>query len=381
MNVLLVWPNFERTNAAGVRGRAFAAALAAQGLDVTVAAPPDPDASEGNAGYAVHLLSLWRAPGDSPLAGRAPLRRLADEVRPDLVIASSPSVLTLLQASSVLRDRAPFVADVRDLGAQSLAATFGRKLRYRLLGAAEGRVLRRADAVLCVSSVQRDDLVAHHGVEASRVHVVPNGADLAAFRPVRATVKDVDVLFLGAMDDPGRRGEEVVDAFARVLRDRPRTRFRFLGWRTSAYAERLTARMREAGLAAAVDLAPPVPSSAAPAEIARARIGVVPLADAPVFRAAVGAKTYEYLAAGLPVVALGPRGDTELRRLLVGEECGLYSEDADGFALALLDLLADDERRARLSLRAAAVAERYDRAALVADAWQKVLRPLAEAER
>lgn len=382
MNVLLVWPNFERTNAAGVRGRAFARGLVREGVEVLVAAPPDHDELAKDAeGWSVAPLALWRDPRDPIVEGWRELRKLGAGFAPDLVVASSPSVLTLLQASSALQGRAPFVADIRDLGAESLAATFGPKPRYRALRLAEARAMRRADAVLLVSGVQRDTVLARYGVAAERAHVVPNGADLDAFRGLSGTPKDVDVLFSGAMDDPGRRGDEVVDAFARVLAQRPQTTFRFLGWRAGTHAAALEERMRKAGVLRAVDLKPPVPHAAVPAELAKARIGIVPLKDDPVFLAAVGAKTYEYLAAGLPVAALGPRGDAELRRLLVGEECGAYAEDVEGFARAILDLLSEEAGWKRRSLRATAVAERFDRGAIVKDAWRRILRPLAEAGR
>lgn len=381
MRVLLAWPNLEATNAAGVRGRAFADGLARAGADVLVVAPPDPGAGEGASGWTFRPLALPRDPGD-PLAGpRRELARLAKEHAPALVLASSPAALSLLVAQHATRGIGRFVADVRDLAAESLAAANGWKLKYRALRAAEGRVYRQSDAVLAVSGIMRERIVHDYGVPASRVHVVPNGADLEAFVHARHAAKDVDVLFSGAMTEPGRRGEEVVDAFADVRRALPGARMRFLGWRDVPYARALEERMRARGVRDAFDLAPPVPHDRIAMEVGRARVGVVPLQDAEVFRTAVGAKTYEYLAAGLPVVALGPRGDTELRRLLEGEGCGLYAEDAATFAKHLVAILGDRALETRLGKRALEVAARYHRPRLVDEAWTTILRPLAEGRR
>ncbi len=71
----------------------------------------------------------------------------------------------------------------------------------------ERTALQHADAVIAVSSTSADDVAAHvPGVDPGRVHVIPNGVDADAFRPVASTAalraRGVDpdrpfVLFLG----------------------------------------------------------------------------------------------------------------------------------------------------------------------------------------
>jgi glycosyltransferase involved in cell wall biosynthesis len=96
--------------------------------------------------------------------------------------------------------------------------------------------LRRADAVIAVSSPLRKHLIDHVGISSNRVHVVPNGADVERFSQrvtpdpeITARVGDAPVVgFVGsfaAWHGPDMLAEVAV----RVCRRRPDVRFVFVG--------------------------------------------------------------------------------------------------------------------------------------------------------
>ncbi|MHB8584433.1 MAG: glycosyltransferase [Thermoplasmatota archaeon] len=388
-SVLLVWPNFEPTNAAGVRGRAFARGIAQAGAAVTVVAPPDPLAAQGlsaegvgpairssDSSWVFRGVPLWREMHDPLLSGRRALQDIAREVHADIVIASSPSGLCLLQAHAAFAGKGPpLVADVRDLAAESLIEAYGSKPRYAALRHAEGHVYRRARGVLAVTRIMKGILEDRYRVAPERTHFVPNGADVAAFAAFQNAAKTVDVLFSGAIE--GRRPKDVALAFRAILAKRPATTFRMLGWRGGPAEREFEDTIGPQALAQ-VERVAPVPAHKVPAQTASARIGILPQVDAALSRMAVGAKAYEYMAAGVPIVALGPGGESEAARLLTEERCGLYETQVDAFAASIVALLDDDARRQSLAGRAAAAAPRYDRGAIVRACWDSVLKPIAE---
>src|SRR6266545_1315606 len=160
--------------------------------------------------------------------------------------------------------------------------------------------------------------------------------------------------FVGYFHDAGRRPRDLIEALCCVHATRPGSRFAFVGWKPSPFAETLAKALREGGVRA--DLVPPVPREEVGPWMARAKVGLISLADHPVFRTAVGAKTYEYLRAGLPVAALGVSGDSELRRLIEGEGVGVFSADVGEFAAQLAALLSNEARLGALSQRASRLA-------------------------
>jgi glycosyltransferase involved in cell wall biosynthesis len=314
---------------------------------------------------------------DAGRPGFDALRAVRERVNPDVSIVSSPAALTLLQARRALHGgTGRFVIDVRDLAAESLAAAYGPKLRYRALRLAEGRAYRRADGVLAVTRRMREAIVRDYRVPPERVHLVPNGADVEQFRPHAGKVpKTTDVIFSGTLE--GRRSDDLADAFVSLLRARPETRIAILGLRAGAEETEFGARLRSAGFFERIDARPPIPHAEVPRVLASARVGIVPQLDRPIFRMAVGAKFYEYLAAGIPVVAWGPAGDSELGELLAKHRCGFYASDARGFVDAVLRILNEPELEASLAKGALTASEIFDRSRVVQRAWEQVLRPLA----
>lgn len=180
-----------------------------------------------------------------------------------------------------------------------------------------------------------------------RVHVVPNGVDperfpaeLAARRA--SSERPFTVGFVGTFK--AHHGlETLVDAFARMRPGIPNARLLLVGDGPERAA--IAARLANAGLAEAATLAGAVAPQDVPDLLAEMDVGVAPF---PARRSYVSPlKVYEYMAAGLPVVASGADQLTELvQDGDTGRRC--VPEDAAGLAGALDALAHDPEGRVRM---------------------------------
>lgn len=202
----------------------------------------------------------------------------------------------------------------------------------------------RADLILACSD---DDAAALRtlapGTEAV---VVPNGVDLDCNRPaVAAASENARLVFVGQMGwFPNRDGVDwfLRDVFPRVLAARPDAEFVLVGKPEGLEVPAAVAdRVRLAGFVP--DLRPDVHAAA---------VYVVPL------RAGSGTrlKVLEAMALGKAIVttAVGSEGIA-----LRDGDSALYADDAEGFAAAILALLASPERAARLGIAARACAEAH----------------------
>lgn len=78
-----------------------------------------------------------------------------------------------------------------------------------------GRLLRRAAAVITVSTFSKDSICHAFGVDSSRVHVVPNGLDHTVFAPARGAVRpqSSDYLLYVGGNTPRKNVDRLIEAF------------------------------------------------------------------------------------------------------------------------------------------------------------------------
>ncbi|HZP65764.1 MAG TPA: glycosyltransferase family 4 protein [Rudaea sp.] len=214
----------------------------------------------------------------------------------------------------------------------------------------ERAACRRADAVLACSEDDAGELRALAGE--ARVTVVPNGVDVRRLHPVPHPAaahppNGQQLVFVGQMSwFPNREGVQwfFAEILPRILAARPDARFALVGKSEGVdVPDALRAHVNLAGFVE--DLAPLVQESA---------VYVVPLRSGSGTRL----KVLEAMAFAKPIVTtrIGAQGID----LVDGEEA-LYADDADAFAAAVLALLADPARAARLGAAARLKAQaRYD---------------------
>lgn len=290
--------------------------------------------------------------------------------RPDVVVASSPSLPSAAAAAALARARgARFVLEVRDLWPDS-AIAMGLVRDRRTIAVAralESYCYRRADRIVALTEGIRDGMI-DQGVSPAKITLITNGVDLEigadAAPPADAGVPDdaFVAMYVGAHGTYSSL-ETVLDAADR-LRDLPEARVVLVGGgdRKPALVEEAARR----GLPNVV-FVDSVPKREVPSWLARADVCLLPYQDNPLFAGALPNKAFDYLGAAKPIVAAAPAG--ELTAMVERAGCGVAVPPEDGEALAgaIRALAADREGARRMGDAGRAYAlEHYDRATLAA---------------
>ena len=211
----------------------------------------------------------------------------------------------------------------------------------------ETAAYRRADLVVAISHPLREILVDACDLDPSRVLVVPNAVDPARFAPPaqRAAGAPLTAVFVGHVIAWAGL-VNAVDALAAARAAGHDVRLRVVG--SGPGGEALAARVRERGLGGAVDLLGHRSWDEVPALLADADVALspqLPMAIGSMYHSPL--KMYEYLAAGLPVIATE---FPDARTLLSGPGAGwvVAPGDVDALAGALGEAAADRRRLAAM---------------------------------
>lgn len=267
-----------------------------------------------------------------PFAVREGLRMLRGESF-EAVLTSGPPHSTHLAGYALhRRTGVPWIADFRD---PWTAIHYNQKLpRTRLARGMdrtlERAVLRRASAVIAASPTMRDLLMAEAGRPADAGHVLYNGFDPEDFEG-EVTPRS-DAFVLGYVGTLYGQPAALWDALARVRSERLDVRVRIVGSVPPETPEVLA----DYGLSEAVEVGPYVPHDEAVREMRRAAMLLLTLEPWLQAEAIVPGKVFEYLAAGRPILGIGPLG-SDVAALV--EEAGggrmFAPEDRDGIAAYL----------------------------------------------
>ena len=274
------------------------------------------------------------------------VRTAGDLDRPDVVMSSSPPPSAHVAAALFSRMRGvPWVAEYRSPWTDSLY--FRRWWPARALERAiEERIGRRAAAVTAISQYLSGVIGRRLG---RHVEFIPNGADPDDYRGDVDPVPDTFV-HLGTVYAPYRT-QILIDALRMLTR---KVRVVFLGRNLANLPEQL----RVSGVSGLIDTPGPVRRSEAISSIRRAEANLLFLTEHPGSPqyADVPQKLYEYIAAGRPIIAIGPTA-SETADLARRSGLATFVETAADLARCL-------ERVPSVSSDPTVVAEhRYDRIA------------------
>ncbi len=290
------------------------------------------------------------------------LARRLTALRPTILHAHDTNALVPV-ARAAAKLGIPYVYDAHDLWLGRPRRERGRL--YFALGRlyhsfVERRLVPRAAATLTVSPPIVGHLRRHYRLPI--VHLVPNYPEVTG--PVeRRELRDLPggdaidperpvVLYLGGLM-AGRGLEELVDAIGLV----PAVQLVMLGSGVEEGA--LRARADAAG--ASVLILPPVAPGLVEAYAASADVGVSPILPSCLnYRYSLPNKLFQYMAAGIPVVASDFR---QVRAVVEGSGAGVVADTTNPIAIAngIRQVLADPAEAAAMGARGrAAVIDRYN---------------------
>lgn len=250
----------------------------------------------------------------------------------------------------------PWVADFRDPMVEhdersGLDYPLDPQVRRAYL-AVEGKAAAQADAlVFCTSGAARIFRDRYPGVDESRIHIIPNGFDEAAFASVPVSrvaigsTGTINLLHSGVLyPGPDRDPIPFLQAVRGLLNESGQWRRQLrITLRATGHDEHFRPIVRSLGLEDVVFLAPMLPYREALAEMQSA--DTLLIFQGHTSNPAIPAKLYEYFRAGRPILALADAGgDTAalLRKEGVGRVLQINDSAAiaQGLAGFLLDLKA-----------------------------------------
>ena len=240
--------------------------------------------------------------------------RLVREFKPDAVIASSTYPMDIWVARRIARKAgARLLFEVHDLWPLSPIELSGMSPKHpfiRLCQAAEDAAYRDADVVVSMLPKVQGHM-ADHGLDLSKLHIVPNGITPEDWQHQAAPLRDDLTRVIAAQRAAGRtvigyagsmglpNALDVLLDAAALLRDQPLAVVMVGDGHERA---RLAQRVANQGLAQ-VTLLPPIPKAQIPAFLAQIDIAYIGWQRVPIYRFGIAPnKLMDYMMAGCVVL-------------------------------------------------------------------------------
>lgn|SRR5574341_1139488 len=279
-------------------------------------------------------------------------RRLLQAFRPDVLLVTG-SYCTVSPVIAAKRQGVPLVLYCDTLLEYEYSQFYTDYYSYPLIGRwLEGMAIRAAEQVVCISDIMQGYLM-RYGIPAAKMHVLPNGVDHQAIRPLPPDQTLRDRLELTNRTIVGFLGtfqffdhvESFMDVVQAVCKPHPQVVFLFVGEHTDT-SERLRLAAERRGVSAQVRFTGPIPHEEVPRYLSLFEIALCPYGGAYLFYNS-SMKLLEYMAAGKATVAtaLG-----QIKEVISDGHNGLLFEWGDYRALEnkLLRLIQDDAFRRHL---------------------------------
>lgn len=289
------------------------------------------------------------------------------EVRPDIIVATSPQFFAAVAGWALARvRRLPFVFELSDLWPDSIVAVGAMKANVglRYLEKFELFLYRQSAAVVALTYAFKKNLV-RRGIAEQKIFVVRNGVELEAFQPRAraATLRDElhiaeDEIVFGYMGTLGMaHGLNNVLEAAELLVGK---QIRFLLVGPGAEREKLVDEANRRKIHN-VTFVPPQPKQRMSDYWSICDVALVHLKDSPLFATVIPSKLFEAMGMGLPILLAAPSG--EASEIVAAEGAGLCIPPGEPIALAQAAQLLSGDKRLRETLAEASrgAAPRYSR--------------------
>lgn len=252
---------------------------------------------------------------------------------------------------------------------------------YWLRGVLQGWLLYRlimpAAAHVFVQSERMREDIAKRGIPREKMTPVPSTVNVAELKRTEAAVAEKPpgerwIVYLGTLMRE-RQLDIAIRALPRVLERAPDARLVLVGAGENPEDEaHLVAEAERLGVAQAVHITGWLPMQDAWAHVRAADVCVSPIPPVPIYECGSPTKLVEYMALGKAVVA---NEHSEQTPVLEQSGAGVLCDwSADGFADAVLEVLADPERARAMGVAGRRYVEEHRTHARMADVVEAVYR-------
>jgi glycosyltransferase involved in cell wall biosynthesis len=361
--------------ACAVRMYYFVKAFRERGWNVDVLVPIQPNRKEsiriGDFGERIMRLKLYTIPRSmffdafSTMVGTLNLIRKLSKRRYDVAVATVPPPDTSLiahhlKAFNIIHK---FVVDIRDDVASTLKVQFSYEgvlsplqlLLAKICLPFYHGIFKEADLVTTVTEGFSKYYQSTLGIKAE---VVYNGSDYKLFlKALQLNKRDRNKGIIVADLEAPYHGVDVVLKAISLLLNR---QLQLIIVGEGRYKKAYKKLAKELGLSDVVRFIGSIPYTNIPHFLVKASFGIVGRPDALNWRLSIPTKLFEYLSAGLPVFAFGPK-DSEVERLINSYKIGMYvpSSDPRRIANTLMSFLNNYKEFKNLNLLK--VAQSFDR--------------------
>lgn len=253
--------------------------------------------------------------------------------RPDVIIGSSPHLLTPLSACWVARHfKVPFVMEVRDLWPQVFVdlGEFSEEHPVVIVLRALERLLYRNARLIIILGSQMREYISAKSIDSKKLVWVPNGVDLSRFD--RISVPEIStegfrLMYLGAHGQSN--GLDVLIEAAKIVQDKGLHEIRFVLIGDGPEKPRLIEQAKILGLSN-VEFLDPLPKLDVPKILNEASATVITYMPSFVTSGGSLNKMFDYMAASKPVIFSGEATYNPVEET----SCGLNVPPRDPGALA-----------------------------------------------
>jgi glycosyltransferase involved in cell wall biosynthesis len=302
----------------------------------------------------------------------------------DVAIGTSPQFFCAVASWTYARlRRSPWVFEVRDLWPESIPAVGAMRGSFalRLLERIEMRMYRDASAIVCLTE-SFVGLLTARGIEASKLHFVPNGIVPAFWHQARRAderkelgLEETDVLasYVGTVG-MAHGLSTVLAAAGRLQTVAPTVKLLIVG--DGAELDALRAVAARDGLPN-VRFTGLVPREKVPGILAATDMALVTLKPSEVFKTVLPSKMFEAMAARCPIV-LGVEGEARAMLDRAGAGIAVPPGDVEVMTQAIANLAGDPDARARMALAGGDFVDREFSRKTLAAAYIGVLAGLVQ---
>ena len=299
-----------------------------------------------------------------PFAVKAALENAAGA---DWILSTSPPESAHLAAWYLARKTGkPWVADFRDPWVRFISRNYPTHLHKLWQLRLERLVLERADLVLATTTAAGEHFRRRYPqLDSEKIRVIPNGFDareFSGFKKSSAPKGPVKIVYTGNITlyrDP----LPFFQALARVNEKRVECTLDIVG-----HCDRwVKQRVQELGIAHLVTFSGFLPRNQVLKKLAQAHLGLSIESFRPGIELLVPGKLYDYLGAGLPVLAVVPRGAAS--EIIERTGCGMVASCLESREIekALRKMLQNIRRGYKPSPDHLEEISRYERSRLVGE--------------